>query len=194
MNKISNNAIAKKTISTLSAWFVVLLFATFCWILPVNAASTTTKNIQVFHPKTENTVTMGEETFNYRTLASKDSSETISVTEITQPSKYEGFLLRKHVLQTPEEIYIVDGDFEFVFSQSNKKTQASPGEIVSIPAGMPFGFKHSGKGEGKVLVVSRSDALPNMLAEIGTSANEDTALDISAISSVAKKYGIEFLN
>ena len=182
-----------KIVFKLSTW-IILLFATFCSILPVNAASITTKNVEVFHPETENTVTMGKETFSYKTLASNDSSETISVTEITQPSQYEGFLLQKHVLQTPEVIYIVDGEFEFVFSQSERKTQASPGDIVSIPSGMPFGFKHTNRGEGKVLVVSRSNALPDMLAEIGTSANKNNAPDIQAISSIAKKYGIEFLN
>lgn len=193
MNERLTTLTMKKTIFTLSTWFIVI-FATFCFILPVNAASITTKNVEVFHPETENTVTMGKETFSYKTLASKDSSETISVTEITQPSQYEGFLLQKHVLQTPEAIYIVDGEFEFVFSQSNKKTQANPGDIVSIPSGMPFGFRHTDRGEGKVLIVSRSTALPDMLAEIGTSANKSTTPDIQAISSIAKKYGIEFLN
>lgn len=183
----------RKTIFTLLTWFVVVL-TTFCWILPVNAASVTTKSIHVLHPETENTVTMGKETFNYKTLASDDSSETISVTEITQPSQYKGFLLRKHVLQTPEEIYIVDGDFEIAFSQSDKKIQASTGDLVSIPAGMPFGFRHTGRGEGKVLVVSRSSGLPDMLTEIGTSTNKSTIPDIQAVNSVAKKYGIEFLN
>ena len=183
-----NNIILK-----LSAWSIVLL-ATFCLALPANAASIATEKVEVFHPEIENTVKMGKETFSYRTLVSKDSNKTISVTEITQPSQYEGFLLRKHILQTPEEIYIIDGNFEFVFSQSEKKTQASPGDIVSIPSGMPFGFRHTDRGEGKVMVISRSSALPEMLAEIDTSANENTPPDINSIKSVAKKYGIEFLN
>ena len=182
----------KKTIFTLSTYLIVVL-ATFCLSFPVNAASITTKNIQVFHPKTSDTVTMGKETFSYKILGDRDSSETMSVTEITQPSQYEGFLLEKHILQTPEEIYIAEGDFEFVYSQSNKKTQASPGDIVSIPAGMPFGFKHTNTGQGKVVVVSRNTALPDMLAEIGTS-NKNGEPDIQTISSIAKRYGIEFLN
>ncbi|MGL5939171.1 MAG: cupin domain-containing protein [Waterburya sp.] len=181
----------KKTIFRLSTWFIVLL-ATFCLILPANAALTT-ENIQVFHPKINKTVTMGKETFNYKTLTSKDSSETVSITEITQPPEYEGFLFQKHILQTPEEIYIIDGDFEFAFSQSNKKTKVSKGDIVSIPSGMPFGFKHTNKGEGKVMVFSRSKALPDMLSEIGM-ANQNSEPDIQTISSIAKKYGIEFLN
>ena len=182
----------KKTIFTLSTWFIIIL-ATFCLTLPVNAASVTTKNIQVFHPETNDTVKMGKETFGYKILSDRDSSETMSVTEITQPSEYEGFLLEKHILQTPEEIYIAEGDFEFVYSQSNKKTQASPGDIVLIPAGMPFGFKHTNTGQGKVVVVSRNTALPDMLAEIATS-NKDGEPDIQTISSIAKRYGIEFLN
>ena len=59
---------------------------------------------------------------------------------------------------------------------------------------MPFGFKHTGKGEGKVVVVSRNTALPDMLAEIGDSDNKNGKPDIKAISAIAKKNGIEFLN
>ena len=183
----------KKTIFTLST-LIFVLFTTFFLISPADAVSVATENIQVFHPNTSNTVTMGKETFSYQTLASKDFSETISVTEITQPPQYEGFLLQKHVVQTPEEIYVMDGDFEFVFSQSNKKTKASSGDIVSIPSGIPYGFRHTNQGEGKVLVVSRSTALPDMLAELGTSANKTSVPDIQTINSAAKKYGIEFLN
>ena len=182
----------KKTIFTLLTWFVAIL-VTFCLGLPVNAASITTQSLQVFHPETNNTVTMGKETFSYKILTSNDALN-MSVTEITQPSQYNGFLFEKHILQTPEEVYIAEGDFEFVFSQSNKKTQVSQGDIVVIPAGMPFGFKHTGKGEGKVVVVSRSTALPDLLAEIGNSGNKNSQPDIEAISSIAKKYGIEFLN
>ena len=94
-------------------------------------------------------------------------------------------------MRTLEEVYIKNDDFEFFFSQSDKKTQATTGDIVSIPAGMPFGFRHTGKGKGKVLVVSRS--IPDMLAEVGRSANKD-APDIEAIGSIAKKHGIEFIN
>ena len=182
----------KKTIFTLSTYLIVVL-ATFCLSFPVNAASITTKNLQVFHPEINDTTTMGKETFSYKILTDRDSSETMSVTEITQPSQYEGFLLRKHVLQTPEEVYIVKGNFEFVYSQSDKKTQASPGDVVVIPTGMPFGFKHTDRGEGKVVVVSRNTALPDMLAEIGTS-NKNGEPDLQTISSIAKRYGIEFLN
>ena len=96
-------------------------------------------------------------------------------------------------MQTPEEVYIVKGNFEFVYSQSDKKTQASPGDVVVIPTGMPFGFKHTDRGEGKVVVVSRNTALPDMLAEIGTS-NKNGEPDLQTISSIAKRYGIEFLN
>ena len=182
----------KKIVFTLSTYLAIVL-AAFCLSLPANAASMTTKNLQVFHPTVNDTVKMGKETFSFKILTSKDASD-MSVTEIVQPSQYDGFLFKKHILQTPEEVYIAEGDFEFVFSQSNQKTQASPGDIVMIPAGMPFGFKHTGKGEGKVVVVSRSTALPDMLAEIDNSGDKNSKPDIQAISSIAKKYGIEFLN
>ena len=110
-------------------------------------------------------------------------------------------LLRKHVLQAPEQIYILKGDFNFYFSEPEQNTKVTEGEIVSIPSGVPFGFKHIGTGEGKVLVVSQSDALPKMLSQVGTLikdkssiASADNKLDINEIISAAKKNGIEFLN
>ena len=163
-------------------------------------SKSTEQNITVFHPDDSKTVTMGREIFTYQTFDS-DTDRAISKIEITQPSEYEGLLLKKHIVQSPEDIYIKKGDFEFVFSQSEQKTKVSEGDIVSIPSGLPFGFRHIAKGEGKVLVVSRSDALPKMLAEVGTPVtNSSTILDstqtpnFSKISSAAKKYGIEFLN
>ena len=189
----------KIIISTLFILFLSFT-ATLCPISETFAAGLTAQSITVFHPDDPKTVAMGQEIFTYKTFNS-DTSQVISNTEITQPPEYQGLLLRKHILQAPEEIYILEGDFEFVFSQSDKKTQVNEGDVVSIPSGLPFGFKTIGKGEGKVLVVSQSDALPKMLSEVGTPVadkstitSEANKLDFSKISSVAKKYGIEFLN
>jgi len=164
------------------------------------ATALTSQNISVFHPNDSKTVAMGKEIFAYKTY-NADNSQVISHTEITQPPGYGGLLLRKHILQAPEEIYILKGDFEFAFSQSEQKSKVKEGDIVSIPSGLPFGFKHIGRGEGKVIVVSQSDALPKMLSEVGTPvkdksniASKDSKLDINEIVSVAKKNGIEFLN
>lgn len=172
----------------------------------LDAAALTSQNISVFHPNYSKTVAVGREIFTYQTFNTykpfnSNTSQVISKTEITQPSEYEGLLLRKHVLQAPEEIYIIKGDFEFAFSEPEQKTKVTEGEIVSIPSGVPFGFRHISKGEGKVLVVSRSDALPRMLSEVGIRlkgelkiTSKTSELDINKIVSAAKKNGIEFLN
>ncbi|MBV6624809.1 MAG: hypothetical protein KI793_18035 [Rivularia sp. (in: Bacteria)] len=172
----------------------------------LDAAALTSQNILVFHPNYSKTVAVGKEIFTYRTFNTykpfnSNTSQVISRTEITQPSKYEGLLLRKHVLQAPEEIYIIKGNFEFYFSEPEQNTQVAEGEIVSIPSGVPFGFKHIGTGEGKVLIVSKSDALPRMLSEVGTLLTDKSQItsltsevDINKIFSAAKKNGIEFLN
>lgn len=186
----------------ISSLFVLFLSFTtaFYPISETSAGGLTSQSISVFHPNDSKTVAMGREIFSYKTY-NGDNSQVISHTEITQPSGYEGLLLRKHILQTPEEVYIIKGDFEFAFSQSDQKSKVKEGDIISIPSGLPFGFKHVGRGEGKVIVVSQSDALPKMLSEVGTPvkdksniASKDSKLDISKIVSVAKKNGIEFLN
>ena len=178
--------------------FTLLFFICITALLPFSTAkaeSITPKSIQVFHPRIRNIVSMGQETFSYKTLVTKDSNEIISVTEITQPPQYNGFLLRKHVIQTPEQMYIIDGEFEIVFSETNEKTKVGTGDVVSIPAGLPFGFKHLSQGEGKVKIVSHSDALPNMLAEIGAFSERNAVTpDLETIGLIAEKYGIEYLN
>ncbi|MEM6754881.1 MAG: cupin domain-containing protein [Cyanobacteria bacterium P01_C01_bin.38] len=193
----------KKIISIL---FILFVFFT-ATIYPIsNAAALNSQNILVFHPNYSKTVAVGKEIFTYRTFNTykpfnSNTSQVISRTEITQPDKYEGLLLRKHVLQAPEEIYIIKGDFEFNFSEPEQNTKVAEGEIVSIPSGVPFGFKHIGTGEGKVLVVSKSDALPRMLSAVGTLLTDKSQItsltsevDINKIVSAAKKNGIEFLN
>ncbi|MGB6297749.1 MAG: cupin domain-containing protein [Rivularia sp. (in: cyanobacteria)] len=193
-----------KTIISLLLTLFVSLSAT---IYPtLDAAALTSQNISVFHPNYSKTVAVGREIFTYRTFNTykpfnSNISQVISKTQITQPSEYEGLLLKKHVLQVPEEIYIIKGDFEFAFSDPEQNTKVTEGEIVFIPSGVPFGFKHIGKGEGKVLVVSRSDALPRMLSEVGIRLKDESEItsntskvDIKKIVSAAKKQGIEFLN
>lgn len=193
-----------KTIISLLLTLFVSLSAT---IYPtLDAAALTSQNISVFHPNYSKTVAVGREIFTYQTFNTykpfnSNASQVISKTQITQPSEYEGLLLRKHVLQAPEEIYIIKGDFEFAFSEPEQNTKVTEGEIVSIPSGVPFGFRHISKGEGKVLVVSRSDALPRMLSEVGIRLKDESEiisktseLDINKIVSTAKKQGIEFLN
>ena len=188
----------KIIISTLFVLFLSL--TTAFYPTPNIAAALTSENMSVFHPNGSKTVTMGKEIFSYQTFDG-ENSQVISHTEITQPSGYEGLLFRKHILQAPEEIYIIKGDFEFAFSQSEQKNLVKEGDIVSIPSGLPFGFQHVGRGEGKVIVVSQSDALPKMLSQVGTLikdkssiASADNKLDINEIISAAKKNGIEFLN
>lgn len=184
--------------------FVVFLSLTTAFYPTANAAALTSQNISVFHPNYSKTVEIGKEIFTYQTFNTykpfnSNISQVISRTEITQPSGYGGLLLRKHILQVPEEIYIIKGDFEFVFSEPEQNTNVTEGEIVSVPPGVPYGFQHVGRGEGKVIVVSQSDALPKLLSQLGTPKNKskiasNNELDINKIVLFAKKNGIEFLN
>ncbi|MEM7713287.1 MAG: hypothetical protein AAF349_06860 [Cyanobacteria bacterium P01_A01_bin.68] len=188
----------------ISILFVVSLSLTTAFYPIANAAALTSQNISVFHPNYSKTVTIGKEIFTYQTFNTykpfnSNISQVISRTEITQPSGYGGLLLKKHVLQVPEEIYIIKGDYEFVFSEPEQNTNVTQGEIVSVPSGVPYGFKHVGTGEGKVIVVSQSDALPKMLSQLRTPKNKsnialNSELELNKIVLIAKKNGIEFLN
>ena len=67
------------------------------------------------------------------------------------------------------------------------------GDLIKIPTGLPFGFRHLNRGIGEIRIVSYSDTLPKMLAEIGT-LKQNTPPDLEAIAAIAQKYGIEYLN
>ena len=188
----------------ISIFFILFVFLAATIYPTSNAAALTSQNISVFHPNYSKTVEIGKEIFTYQTFNTykpfnSNISQVISRTEITQPSGYRGLLLRKHILQVPEEIYIIKGDYEFIFSEPEQNTNVSQGEIVSVPSGVPYGFKHVGRGEGKVIIVSQSDALPKLLSQLGTPKNKskitsNNELDINKIVLFAKKNGIEFLN
>ena len=188
----------------ISIFFILFVFLAATIYPTANAAALTSQNISVFHPNYSKTVEIGKEIFTYQTFNTykpfnSNISQVISRTEITQPSGYRGLLLRKHILQVPEEIYIIKGDYEFIFSEPEQNTNVSQGEIVSVPSGVPYGFKHVGRGEGKVIIVSQSDALPKLLSQLGTPKNKskitsNNELDINKIVLFAKKNGIEFLN
>jgi mannose-6-phosphate isomerase-like protein (cupin superfamily) len=185
----------KKLVVTLAILFCTTLVITCPISSAIAAPLFSEQSIDILHPDDNKTVTMGKEVFTYKTYVDDDASKTRSIVEVTQPSQYEGLLLRKHILQVPEDIYVMKGDFEFIFSQTDKKTTVTEGDVIAVPSGLPFGFKHIGTGEGKVLVVSESNALPKMLADLETSvANKTTALDFDRLNAIAKIYGIDFLN
>ena len=158
---------------------------------PAQAKSIAPQTLQVYHPQTIGTTAMGEETYKYQTLVGNDN-KAVSIVEVFQPPRYDGFLLRKHVIQNPEEMYVINGDFEVIFSETNEKIEVTTGDLVTIPASLPFGFRHRGRGEGEIRIISYSDRLGKMLGEIGTL--RATTSNIDAISSIAQKYGIEYLD
>lgn len=179
-----------KIIATCILWFGLIV--TFSSMSPAMAESIAPQQIEVYHSETFGNTAMGKEVYRYRTLVGKDN-QADSIVEVTQPPQYDGFLLRKHVIQNPEEMYVLNGEFEVVFSEKNEKIEVSTGDLVKIPASLPFGFRHLNKGIGEIKIVSYGDRLPKMLAEIGT-LKQDTSGDFGAIAAIASKYGIEYLN
>lgn len=173
-----------------------LLFLLYISVLSpfssAQAKSLVPETIQVYHPKIMGNTAIGKETYKYQTLID-NGDRAVSIVEVFQPPRYDGFLLHKHVIQNPEEMYVINGDFEIEFTEKNQKIKVSTGDLVKIPAGLPFGFKHLNGGEGEIRIVSYSDALGQMLSEIG-SLKADNAPDLDAIASIAQKHGIEYLN
>lgn len=173
---------------------------------PVEANGT----ITAYRANSEKTFAVNNDLFTFKTYVQKNgkiNASDFSAVEITTApySNPGGFLLQKHVVDAPEDFYIQAGEFEFLGFQPSKNLKVSAGDIVRIPAGVPYGYKNASSELGTVLIVSPSSGLKNFVAEIGTpvsdpdsvavSSSTDTVqTDIGKLATIAQKYGIEFLN
>ena len=164
--------------------------------------------ITAYHANSEKSFAVNNDLFTFKTYTQtngKSSPSNFSAIEITTAphSNPGGFLLQKHVVDAPENFYIQSGEFEFI-SQPSLSIKASAGDIVRIPAGVPYGYKNTGSEPGKVLIISPSNGLKNFVAEIGTPVSDPNSVmvtstdavqtDIGKLATIAQKYGIEFLN
>lgn len=186
----------KKLLSVLA---LLIIFTTAFVSSATAAPPTTDRNIEVFHPEVSKTVDLGKERFTFKKFVDENTSKAVSLVEIAQPPQYEGFLFKKHILKTPEVLYVLEGDFEFLFSQTDKRMKVTQGDIVHTFPGLPYGFKNVGTRQGRILVMSNSTALPDFLEEAGTPKADESIIPIAPpnfdkVTSVAKKYGIEILN
>lgn len=192
----------KKTIIALTLLIIVSFATTFALPSAVAAPLKSDRTIEVFHPNEDKTVVVGKDLFTFKNFVSKDISRNISLIEITQAPQYRGaFLLEKHVMDDPEDFYVLQGEFEFDGLQPDDTIKVTTGDIVHISAGVPYGIKHVGAEIGKMLVIATNTRLQNLLSEIGTSVTNKSSIpsdsigsDMEKIASAAKKYGIEFLN
>ena len=197
--------------SLLSILLAIGIFFTTPWAIatqsnayaaPLQADGT----ITAYHADSEKTFAVNNDLFTFKTYAQTNGNNAsgFSAVEITTAphSNPGGFLLQKHVVDAPEDFYIQAGQFEFL-GQPNKSLKVSAGDIVRIPAGVPYGYKNTGSEPGKVLIISPSNGLKNFVTEIGTPSDPDAVVaspsnavqtDISKLATTAQKYGIEFLN
>jgi hypothetical protein len=81
------------------------------------------------------------------------------------------------------------------------KTKVAAGDVVSIAAGIPYGYKNVGSEPGKILLITASNGFEHFIEEIGTPVTDtDSRLtrpnqpSVDKIAAVAHKYGIDLLN
>lgn len=192
----------KKLVIAFALLLVVTFGTAFMPRVAVAAPLETARNIQVYQPDEAKTVAVGKDLFTFKKFMNKGTSKALSLIEITQPPQYKGaFLLEKHLIKAPEDFYVLEGEFEISSSPSNDKIKLDTGDIAHIPPSIPYGVKHIGAGQGRLLLITPNIEFPNLLEEIGTPVldkssipSTSTMLDIEKITSAAKKYGIEFLN
>jgi mannose-6-phosphate isomerase-like protein (cupin superfamily) len=191
----------------LLSW-ILIIFATiaFFFVPTAFAASLTPdQSISVFHSDRGKTYAVDNYLISFKNFTSalnKDTARSFSAVEIVNPPQYKGFLFEKHAIDTPEDFYVLEGKFEFFGSQPDRTIKVSTGDLVRIPAGVPYGYKNVGSEPGKLLLIANSQKFAKFVEEIGTpiannsdiSANSIQADNIEKIASIAHKYGIDFLN
>jgi uncharacterized RmlC-like cupin family protein len=186
----------------LKFFMAALLFLTaFC---PTTASAFPLNNQQqvtVFHPSQERVFVVGKNVFKFQhfTNGGNPSTETLASAEITLAPNYDGFLLQKHVINSKETIYAIEGDiYCFTSDRLDRSIILKTGDIVQIPVGIPYGCKGNSSKPSKLLLIEASPALENLIAEVGIPADKQTKgivePDMAKVAATARKYGIEFLN
>lgn len=191
----------KKTIIAFTLLIILSFATTFALPAAVAAPLKPERSIEVFLPSEGKTVVVGKDLFTFKNFVSKDTSRNISLIEITQAPHYKGaFLLEKHLMEEPEDFYVLQGEFEFVGLQADDTIKVTTGDIVHVSPDTPYSVKHVGAEPGKILVIAPNTRLQNLLEEIGTPVTNKSSIpsasiapDMLKIASAAKKYGIQFL-
>lgn len=189
---------------------IALLFAIIAFVISLSlpsavaAAPITDQSVAVFHPTQEKMFAVGKDLFTVKTFTngmSQDTSGSFSTAEIkVAPQRGTGLLLEKHVTDFEDTVYALEGEFEFLGVQSKKTIKVRSGDMIRIPAGKPYGFRSVGSEPGKVLLITSKD-FRNFIEEIGTSVMDSSSIpsdvtepSMETVASVARKYGIQFLN
>lgn len=158
------------------------------------------QQVTVFHSSLETSFFAGKDLFKFRHLSSDSGRdvETIALAEITLAPNYDGFLLKKHVINVDERVYAINGGIQCFTGQSNRAIELQAGDMLRIPANVPYGCKSLGNQPGVALLISSSSALENLLTEIVTPVDGQTQTitepDPKDVAAIAQKYGIRFLN
>ncbi len=164
------------------------------------------QSIKLIRPNEGETFSLGGDFITFKTL-NEDIPGELSVIEITAAPQ-SGPSLHKH---PPEIFYIVEGDFEFYGSRPEDTIKATAGDFIHIPSGAPHAYKNVGKTPGLYLLITATAGNPEQLwfqkfeyelsQDLGTPVADKSSvpstsrvLDTEKMASIARKYGIEFLD
>jgi quercetin dioxygenase-like cupin family protein len=95
----------------------------------------------------------------------------------------------KHANES-ETFYIVEGDFEF--EMDGQRVQASTGDFLVAPRGVPHQFKNVGNEPGKLLIVCQPAGFEGFV-EAFAQIPVDQPPDPAKMAEIGTRFGIEFL-
>jgi quercetin dioxygenase-like cupin family protein len=195
----------KKTIIAFVLSTVLMLVTPLSAWAAIAIPPTSDQLIQLIRPGEGKIFQVGGDFIAFKTL-SEDTPGEISVIEITAAPQ-SGPSLHKH---PPEVFYIVDGEFEFYGASPEDTVKATAGDFIHIPSGAPHAYKNVGTAPGKYLLFTSiagnpgqlwfqkfeyemSNSLGTLVADEAPASVAPKSLDNNSMATIARKYGIEFL-
>lgn len=161
------------------------------------ASASTAGEVQILHPGEGERRYLGGIPVIFKTKVSGEAPDQVSITESPiQPG--EGAPFHKHAAET---FYVLEGQFEFYAGQPDGSVdtiQATAGDIINIPEGVPHAPKNVGQAVGRLLTITGSDWFQNFLLEASSPAASDASdfgvPSLDQLIPIGEKYGIEFVD
>lgn len=96
-----------------------------------------------------------------------------------------------HVHQHEDEVfYVLEGNYSFICGE--KEIQASKGDLVHLPRGIPHSFRNIGNETGVLLNTITPGGFEKFFEEVDR-LPKDQPLDRAKVEEIAAKYALKFL-
>lgn len=145
----------------------------------------TNRAIKLIRPHEGKSIDLVTSIVTFKVIVDENSGEA-SIIEMT-PQPQDRAPLHKHAAET---FCVLEGNFEFFGADPESAFEATPGDYVHIPAGVPHGWVNIGTTTGRLQIVTVSAWFQNFIEDI---AVLEGLVDAETLTQIGHKHGIEIL-